>query len=484
MNFNSWQFVLFLLLVLALALPLRRHSTASKGLLLLASYVFYGSWNWQYLGLILFSTGFDYWIAPRFAGSAHPRRLIALSVLVNLGVLGFFKYADFLIHSVNAGLATAGAAVQFGTLDLLLPVGISFYTFQSMSYTIDVYRGQLAPRRSLLDYALFVAFFPQLVAGPIVRAVEFFRELDHPRRLHLARLNQALILIAFGYVKKVVFADSLAQAFDPLWLDPGQADPWAMLLAVYAFALQIYFDFSGYTDIAIGVALLFGFRFPPNFDYPYVASSVQEFWRRWHMTLSRWLRDYLYIALGGNRRGPGRTQINLLLTMLLGGLWHGASWNFVIWGGLHGLYLVGERLLLPRLPGYASQRLPLRLLRWLLPFLAGTPTLLRWLRWLLTFHLVCFAWIFFRAPDLATSLSVVERIASARVGGFDWVTLQASVLALLALLGAHGLAHRLRLKRRLALAPLPLHAAALAAAMLMLIWFAPEQSTPFLYFQF
>lgn len=467
MNFNSWQFVLFLLVVLAAVLPLRRHSTASRWLLLLASYVFYGAWNWQYLGLILFSTGFDYWIAPRFAGSAHPRRLIALSVIVNLGVLGFFKYADFLIRSVNTGLAVAGVGTEFSTFDLLLPIGISFYTFQSMSYTIDVYRGQLAPRRSLLDYALFVAFFPQLVAGPIVRAVEFFRELDHPRRMHLARLNQALILIAFGYVKKVVFADSLAQSFDPLWADPGQADPWALLLAVYAFALQIYFDFSGYTDIAIGVALLFGFRFPQNFDHPYVALSVQEFWRRWHMTLSRWLRDYLYIALGGNRRGAGRTHINLMLTMLLGGLWHGASWNFVIWGGLHGLYLVGERLLFPPRPEHVPM-----------------PTLEVWLRWLLTFHLVCFAWIFFRAPDLATSMTVIARIAGIGFGNFDWATLQASVLALFALFAGHALSHRWRLKRRLALASLPVHAAALAAAMLALIWFAPEQSTPFLYFQF
>ena len=466
MNFNSWQFVLFLLVVLGLAAPLRRYSIGYKWLLLLVSYYFYGSWNWQYLGLILFSTGFDYWIAPRFAGSAHPRRLIAFSVAVNLGVLGFFKYADFLLTSLATGLTTVGLDVHFGAFDLLLPVGISFYTFQSMSYTIDVYRQQLAPRRSLLDYALFVAFFPQLVAGPIVRAVEFFRELDHPRKIQLARFNEALVLIAFGYVKKVVFADSLAQAFDPYWLAPSQADPWVMLLAVYAFALQIYFDFSGYTDIAIGVALLFGFRFPRNFNYPYAAASVRDFWRRWHMTLSRWLRDYLYIALGGNRRGPWRTRINLMLTMLLGGLWHGASFNFVIWGALHGGYLVGERILLASVSGYRA------------------PRPLRWLGALITFHLVCFAWIFFRAPDLATSLGVIERIASIHIAGLNWSALRPGALAVLGLYGLHLLGARSGYKRRLVLAPLPVHALALTAAMLLLIWFAPEQSAPFLYFQF
>ena len=421
----------------------------------------------NYLGLIWFSTLFDYWLGLRFASTLRPRRLIALSVFVNLGVLAIFKYADFLIASFNDLASAAGVAVMLSPLDILLPVGISFYTFQSMSYTIDVYRRELRPRRSLLDYALFIAFFPQLVAGPIVRASEFFRELDQPKYVPHKEIAYALILIAFGFVKKVVFADNLASGTDPIWRDIAVADPVGMLLAVYAFAFQIYFDFSGYTDIAIGIALLFGFRFPRNFNYPYVATSLQDFWRRWHMTLSRWLRDYLYIALGGNRKGPTRTQVNLLLTMLLGGLWHGASWNFVIWGGIHGLWLVLERVVLFRIPNWQS-RSPLMSI----------------LRWAITFHLVCLAWIFFRTPDLASSLLVLQKLGalSALSAGLgSWASL-ATLLA--GFLLAHWLGDRLDLKQRIGDGSLRLHVGVTFLCLLLLIVFVPERTSPFIYFRF
>lgn len=467
MNFNSWAFVLFFLVAFAITAPMRRYSTLNKWALLLASWYFYASWNWHYLGLILFSTGFDYWIGQRFAHTPNRKRLIVISVVVNLGVLALFKYANFLISSSNDLANAMGMGVQFSALDVLLPVGISFYTFQSMSYTIDVYRGELAPRRSLLDYALFIAFFPQLVAGPIVRASEFFAELDHPKRLPWKEISYALILIALGFVKKVVLADSLAAWADPIWAAVAVREPAYVLAAIYSFAFQIYFDFSGYTDIAIGIALLFGFRFPQNFNYPYVATSLQDFWRRWHMTLSRWLRDYLYIPLGGNRFGPTRTQVNLLLTMLLGGLWHGASWNFVIWGGIHGLWLAIERLLLFRIPGWNSPHLSVVLLRWFL-----------------TFHVVCFAWIFFRAPDLATSLLVLDKLGEllSNLSSLDRVN--TLLLGLIILLLLHVAGNRYGLKRRIGEGPLWLHSGVIVGALVVLYLFAPSQATPFLYFQF
>jgi len=467
MNFNSWQFVLFFCVVFAMTAPLKRYSTPNRIILLAASYVFYGAWNWHFLGLIAFSTVLDYWIGLRFLHTRRPRALIVFSVVVNLGVLAFFKYANFVIESANWSFSAFGSAYQFHGIDVLLPVGISFYTFQSMSYTIDVYRGELAPRRSLLDYALFVAFFPQLVAGPIVRASEFFQELDHPRRFSEQQIAYALILIAFGYVKKVVFADSLAQATDPVWHHLAASDPWSVLLAVYAFAFQIYFDFSGYTDIAIGIAMLFGFQFPKNFDYPYIATSIQEFWRRWHMTLSRWLRDYLYISLGGNRKGVPLTYVNLMLTMLLGGLWHGASWNFVIWGGLHGSYLVIERLVFNRIPGWQSDHVAMRVLRWFV-----------------TFHMVCFAWIFFRSSDLGSSLLVLDKLGELLGGGLRGIHPDALGLSLLAFLAAHWIGGRFDIKHRLGAASLPVHVAATTAVLLTLIWFTPDYSAPFIYFQF
>lgn len=466
MNFNSWHFVAFFLVVFLVTWPMKRYSPLWRVTMLVASYYFYGSWNWMYLGLIMFSTVFDFWVGLKLDRTPHVKRWIVGSVVINLGVLAFFKYANFAISSANWGLEAFDAAFRFTAIDVLLPVGISFYTFQSMSYTIDVYRGDLKPRKSLLDYALFVAFFPQLVAGPIVRASEFFKDLDSPKTIPLKGIGYGLILIALGYVKKVVFADSLAEVGDPVWTNPAAHTGWDALIAVYAFAFQIYFDFSGYTDIAIGIAMLFGFEFPKNFNYPYMALSIQDFWRRWHMTLSRWLRDYLYIALGGNRINVSRTYINLFLTMLLGGLWHGASWNFVIWGALHGSYLVIERLVLNRIPGWQSEVLPAKLLRWLV-----------------TFHLVCLAWVFFRADTFASALLVLKQIGGIAGEGIDRGTVNGLAILFL-LLGMQWVFAKFDLKHRIGEGHWAVHVAVTTTAILALILFTPQTAAPFIYFQF
>ncbi len=466
MLFNSLDFVAFFAVVLAVSTLLRGAATLQKLFLLAASYWFYGQWSWTYLGLILASTAVDYSIGLGMVKVRRPGTLMTVSVIVNLVFLGFFKYANWLIGNLNGASAALGSAFALSPLDIVLPVGISFYTFQSLSYTIDVYRGISPPRRNLLDYALFVAFFPQLLSGPIVRDTEFFHQLDRERRVDFATVQRALALIAFGYLKKVVLADNLAPLVDAVYAHPAGQDGWSALAATYAFALQIYFDFSGYTDIAIGCAALLGFEYPKNFDHPYGAITVQAFWRRWHMTLSRWLRDYLYIALGGNRHGVTRTYAALIVTMLLGGLWHGASWNFVVWGGLHGLYLAGERWLAPRLPGMNEPTLwPARLLRWLV-----------------TFHLVCFAWVFFRAPDFATASTLLSAIATIRT--LPPEAAQAILLPAALLLAIHAASGRFDFAGRVATSRGPLFVAVTTGVLLALIWFTPNRTVPFIYFQF
>lgn len=467
MLFNSLDFVIFFLVVLALNQVLRKSSTAQKLMLLAASYYFYGQWEWSYLALILFSTIVDYTIGMRLAASRHRRRLIAFSVVLNLGFLGVFKYANWLIATLNHGAELANAAFHITPIDILLPVGISFYTFQSLSYTIDVYRRELPPRRNLIEYALFVAFFPQLVAGPIVRADEFFGELDGDWSPAPVDVQRALSLIVLGYVKKIVFADNLALVVDPVFNHPAAHGFWDTLLAVYAFAFQIYCDFSGYTDIAIGCALLLGFRFPLNFNYPYVAESFQDFWHRWHITLSRWLRDYLYISLGGNRKGRARTYANLMLTMLLGGLWHGAGWNFLIWGGLHGLYLAFERSVLFRWRWWRSKIWPMHVVRVFV-----------------VFQLVSFAWIFFRAHTLEHTrqiLSNLSHVSGTSFSSGDHLGLSLLLVSLFILQFVGGYGH---LKQRLATSRGPLFVGVVVLAVLLMVWFTPAQTIPFIYFQF
>lgn len=366
-----------------------------KLLLLAASYYFYACWDWRFLGLILLSTATDYYAGLAIASSTEPRSRkgwLLLSIVVNLGLLGAFKYYDFFATSAAALISHLGWQADPMLLNVILPVGISFYTFQTMSYTIDVYRKELQPTRTLPDFALFVAFFPQLVAGPIVRARTFMGQLTESRRFGDVDFRWAMGLFLAGFIKKVCIADNLAIFVDPFFIDPaayGLAHSWA---ALASYTAQIYCDFSGYTDMAIATAAVLGYRLTENFNAPYTATSVTDFWRRWHISLSSWLRDYLYISMGGNRFGLLRTYSNLLLTMLLGGLWHGASWNFLLWGGLHGLALAGHRAYRQIAP--ANVRLP-------------TPIAM-----LLTLIFVMLMWVPFRAADFGTTLQIWAQLFS------------------------------------------------------------------------
>jgi alginate O-acetyltransferase complex protein AlgI len=343
MLFNTTEFFVFFAIVLAVFYAAPR--VLRRVILLVASYVFYLSWNYKFVVLLLGLTVVDFGaaIAIERAPAVRKKLFLLISLAANLGMLGFFKYYNFFADNLAQLLRYPPHS---WTYSIILPLGISFHTFQSISYVVDVYRGEQAAIRSPIDYALFISFFPQLVAGPIVRAREFFSDLNawrHPDREEVLR---GVMLIVLGLTKKMAFADQFAQIadsyFQNLSAHPGG---WAAWSGVIAFAMQIFFDFSGYTDMAIGMALLLGFHFPVNFRRPYLAFSITDFWHRWHMSLSRWLRDYLYIPLGGNRHGRLMTYRNLMLTMLLGGLWHGASWNFVIWGGYHGGLLSVERMM-------------------------------------------------------------------------------------------------------------------------------------------
>jgi len=346
MVFNSLTFAVFFAAVIglhALSLPWR----VRKFNLLLGSYLFYAAWNPPFVVLLWMSTLVD-WFVARAMGSAegkHRRRaLLLVSLCTNLGILGFFKYGDFVLENFTALMAVLGVVYQPLELDVVLPVGISFYTFQTLSYTIDVYRGKMRPWGSFLDFALFVTFFPQLVAGPIVRAADFLPQCTEPRRSTRERLGWGLSLLTLGLFEKVSLADGLiAPIVDKVFEKPENLTAIEAWTGALGFSLQIFFDFAGYSTCAIGAAMCLGFDIPRNFRFPYAAIGFRDFWRRWHVSLSTWLRDYLYVSLGGNRKGNERTYVNVMMTMLIGGLWHGASWNFVYWGGLHGLSIASSR---------------------------------------------------------------------------------------------------------------------------------------------
>ena len=346
MLFPTVQFAAFFAVVFAVSWRLMAHQRAWRRFILAASYFFYGCADWRFVILLIASTVVNQVAATASsrAPAAQVRRAaLTVAIVFDLAILAVFKYFDFFIGSVNQTLGVIGLGAPLQLLHIALPVGVSFYTFQAISYVADVYRGRCALARPL-DYAIYSSFFPHLVAGPIVRPGEFIPQLAGPRDPAGIPAARALSLIAGGLFKKVVLADLLAtRIVDPVFGAPAAHSGAEAAAAIYGYAVQIYCDFSGYTDMAIGLALLLGFRFPDNFDRPYAASSLQDFWRRWHMTLSRWLHDYLYIPLGGNRRGLCRTYVNLILTMLLGGLWHGAAWTFVIWGGIHGGGLAIQR---------------------------------------------------------------------------------------------------------------------------------------------
>ncbi|MEM7204863.1 MAG: MBOAT family O-acyltransferase [Planctomycetota bacterium] len=347
MLFNSLTFLAFFAAVYSLYLLLRRSVGAQNVLLLAASYVFYGWWDWRLLSLLWVSTLVDYCVGLQMAaatGRRHRRALLLVSLTTNLGLLGVFKYFNFFAASAARVLTALGMDPSVPTLEIVLPVGISFYTFQTLSYSIDIYRERMQPTRNLVGFALYVAFFPQLVAGPIERARRLLPQVLSPRRICADQVDAAIFLILWGYFKKTVIADNLGRVADPVFDQYTNYSGANIPLATVAFALQIYCDFSAYSDIARGLAKLLGFELMINFKLPYFAQDPSDFWRRWHISLSTWLRDYLYVPLGGNRSGPLATYRNLLLTMLLGGLWHGAAWHFVLWGLFHGVLLMGYRI--------------------------------------------------------------------------------------------------------------------------------------------
>ena len=471
MLFNSVQFVAFFLAVLVAYHGLLRSWDSRKTFLLGASWLFYATWSPAFLAVLVGTTWVDFhlagaiyarrWAAPgmeRDRGRARARPLLVTSLALNLGLLAFFKYAGFLYRS-TAALASLPPMPAW--LAFAVPLGISFYTFHSISYVIDTYRGLRPPTTSFRDFALYVAFFPQLVAGPITRWGFFGPQLDTSPRVRPRDVEAALFLLAVGFVKKVVFADSLGGFVDRVYDDPGGAGRSETWLALYAYAFQIYFDFSGYTDIAWGVAGLLGFRLPENFRHPYLAESPADFWRRWHISLSTWLRDYLYVSLGGNRRGRLRTYANLLVTMLLGGLWHGAAWTFVLWGAFHGVWLALHRAL-------AAAR-------------TGPPVTPLWLRRVVTFHLVCVGWVLFRAGDVATAADVLRGLVLPRkiLGPFPVGAL--IVVALGAV--TQVLALRVEPPRIWASIPRPIRGVGFAVVVLLLGLFS-AQSGRFIYFQF
>lgn len=465
MNFNSPSFLVFLPTVVAIYIAVHRRERLRDLFLLVASYYFYMSWDWRYAGLIVLSTLVDYIVGCGLSctDSAPKRRLLlTVSVTVNLGLLAIFKYFNFFLDVTRETFQVFGIELSWSGIELLLPVGISFYTFQTLSYTIDLYRGQIEHERSFIKFALFVSFFPQLVAGPIVRAKEFLPQLHRGPRVDRSEFNTGLLLVFKGLFKKIVIADLLAAlAVDSVFEDPSQFSSWDLYFALCGYAFQIYNDFSGYSDIAIGVGRMLGFELPMNFDRPYLAEDVREFWSRWHISLSTWLRDYLYVPLGGNRRGEQRTYVNLLITMLLGGLWHGAAMNFIFWGLYHGLLLAAAHALKqsqPIVPGVIFRRL-------------------------ICFHLVLIGWLLFRSNDITVFAEYVTGLSSLSSGTklsglYFGVLLMAGIIHWL-------LPSKLVNSAREYLATLPAPILGAGFLSLLILYWACSLDTPrFIYFQF
>jgi alginate O-acetyltransferase complex protein AlgI len=410
MVFNSLHFLWFFVVVYAIYRLLSHRG--QNWLLLIASYYFYAAWDWRFLGLLTASTIVDFTAARLLESAASDRRrraYVAVSLGFNLTLLGFFKYFNFFADSLHALLVSVGMTLDFVTVRVLLPVGISFYTFVTMSYVIDVYRREIRATRNLVDFAVFVAYFPHLVAGPILRASRLLPQIEQPRHITVDQIRDGAWLIAWGFFQKIFIADNLAPLVNSIFAPGTQHAGINVTLGVYAFALQIYGDFAGYSNIARGTSKLMGIELIENFRFPYLVRSPQDFWRHWHISLSTWLRDYLYIPLGGNRGGTLKTQRNLLITMLLGGLWHGAAWTFVLWGAFHGLllslYRAGENVGAIR------------------TWVTSRSTAARLTSWFVMFHLTCFGWLIFRARsidqirDLTTAVLTNFNIFAVDVNG-------------------------------------------------------------------
>jgi alginate O-acetyltransferase complex protein AlgI len=462
--FPTVEFAVYFPVVLVLSWALMPRLALWKVFMVAASYGFYASANWKFcflLGGVTLGNQLFAHLIGRTPEARRRKQLVGAAVALDLATLGVFKYYAFFVEDVDRVLDSTGLGLPFPLLTIALPVGISFFTFQAITYVVDTYRGHVQPA-ALLDVAVYLSFFSHLVAGPIVRASEFLPQIEKPRDPNNVAVGAGLVLIVSGLIKKVAIADYLArEVVDPVFAVPQAHSAPDVIFAAYAYAAQIYCDFSGYTDMAIGLALLLGIVFPQNFNRPYRSRSIREFWRRWHITLSRFLRDYLYIPLGGNRGGRLFTARNLMLTMLLGGLWHGAAWGFVLWGGIHGTALVAEHQLRGR-----ETRLP------------------DWLKWLVTFHVVVLAWIVFRAPDLTIARELFSQLSDWRsTSVITWTTL--AVVA--ATIGFQLLPERQTGELRLRVERL--HPAAMGAALAVVIVLVaatvPTQGVPpFIYFAF
>jgi alginate O-acetyltransferase complex protein AlgI len=487
MVFSSPRFFVFLAFTLFLLSWPTISSRSQKLTLAFCSCLFYAAWDWRYLGLLLSISVIDYLVARRIYNSTESGARTAwlwVSICSNLGILAYFKYLNFFIENLNnLGLT------EFSVRAILLPAGISFYTFKTLSYTIDVYRRELEPCDSILDYTTFVTFFPELIAGPIVRASIFIPQMGRRIGPTRTRLAEGASIFLLGLTKKLFIADRMATIADPIFLRPEIFTSGTVWVGVLAYTIQIYCDFSGYSDMAIGSARMIGYDLPQNFNMPYLSLSITEFWRRWHITLSSWLRDYLYIPLGGNRHGTFRTYINLMLTMLLGGLWHGASWNFVLWGGMHGVALAVHKLLMG-LPAF--QKIP------------------RLLAWLGTLLFVIFTWVPFRSVSWDTTLTIFEKMLGLSVipdqGAANWIPLWFWLGLALTVVGhglgtglqreAHWLVQTLKgLGARIdknaiagsyaVMEDLPIAGAFVVSLwVLILYFFSPTDTSPFIYFQF
>ena len=458
MLFHTWTFVVFFAIVYAGHLILRR-TKFQLHWLLAASYFFYGWWNPLYLVLIAYATTIDYFSVARMEKSRRRRFWLAFSLVNNLGILAFFKYAGFVTENLNALLGAIGTTYQMPVPDILLPVGISFYTFQSLSHTIDYYRGHIDRERSFVRYATYVSLFPQLVAGPIERASHLLPQLRRENKITRTDVTDGLSLFVVGLFKKVALADYLAMYVDKVYAAPDYFDGVALALATFAFGWQIYFDFSGYTDMARGIGRMMGFRLMLNFRNPYLATGLGDFWRRWHISLSSWFKQYLYIPLGGNRRGAFNTYRNMFLTMLISGLWHGAAWTFVIWAALHALgrFLTRElertRFYVEKVPRFCKQAA--------------------------VFLFVTFAWVFFRAETLHDARVIVGKLLTS---GFSDPEFPLLALALILSIWIYQYIYESRLRRLLESSPVKI---AIVVFILIYLTISPEGGgQPFVYFQF
>ena len=465
MLFPTLDFGLFFIITFAASWALVNKTLWRKHFLLVASYIFYGWWDWRFCSLLALNALINYSAGRLIDGEDKIQRrklYLGIAVALNLGILATFKYLDWFLLSFSEFLLAIGLERDVPLFNLILPIGISFFTFQGISYVVDVYRREVKAERSLFDVALYISFFPQLVAGPIVRAKAFLPQLKQVPVLTYERAGFGMALILVGLFKKMIVANYLATLYvDDIFLDPSGHSSLDLLIGVYGYAVQIYCDFSGYSDIAIGVAALLGYRFAANFNQPYRARNLRDFWHRWHISLSTWLRDYLYIPLGGSRGGQAMTLRNLMLTMVLGGIWHGAAWTFVIWGALHGLVLAAQRVLSgwgPRVP--------------------------KFLGILLTFHFVCLAWIFFRSESLDSALTYLQGLL---FFSYEGTQVTPFILALIggAMVFQFTPANLVeRAGETLSQVGFWLRSLIFGLSLLIIQWMAPEDLAPFIYFQF